>query len=80
MNAQNNTGAQGSAGNPNQSSGYNPLTGSPAKRHLPVSQKKMVYNEWGAVIHHQDEMAEAQRKAALEKQKQLQEMYRLDLD
>jgi len=40
----------------------------------------MVYNEWGAIIQHQDEMAEAQRKATLEKQKQLQEMYRLDLD
>ena len=40
----------------------------------------MVYNEWGAIIQHQDEMAEAQRKAGLEKQKQLQEMYRLDLD
>jgi hypothetical protein len=31
----------------------------------------MVYNEWGAVIKHQDEMSEALRKQQLEKQKQL---------
>ena len=32
---------------------------SPEKRHLPVASKKMIYNEWGAIIKHQDEIGEA---------------------
>ena len=26
------------------------------KRHLPIEQKKKVFNEWGAVLRHQDEV------------------------
>ena len=26
------------------------------RRHLPIEQKKKVFNEWGAVLRHQDEV------------------------
>ena len=26
------------------------------RRHLPIEQKKKVFNEWGAVLQHQDEV------------------------
>jgi hypothetical protein len=29
------------------------------KRALPIEQKNMVYNEWAAIIQHQDEMDQA---------------------
>jgi len=54
--------------------------GSPNKRHLPVAAKQMVYNEWGAVIKHQDEMDQALRKAEKERHKETQQKYKLDLE
>ena len=33
------------------------------KRHLPIENKKKIFNEWGAVIRHHDELAEALNKA-----------------
>jgi hypothetical protein len=35
---------------------------SPPKRHLPIAPKQMVYNEWAAILAHQDEMDQALRK------------------
>jgi hypothetical protein len=49
------------------------------KRHLPIHQKNMVYNEWGAIIKHQDEIdralkLEEQKTNALIKQKYMAEL------
>mmetsp|Transcript_23955 Transcript_23955/g.36709 ORF Transcript_23955/g.36709 Transcript_23955/m.36709 type:complete len:88 (+) Transcript_23955:1288-1551(+) len=57
-----------------------PPGGSPFKRHLPVQQKEMVYNEWGAVIKHQDEMHQALKQSEFKRNKDLQLMYRHELD
>jgi len=40
----------------------------------------MVYNEWGAVIAHQDEMDKALREQEKRKNKEMQQRYRDDLD
>ena len=53
---------------------------SPQKRHIPINQKNMVYNEWAAIIQHQDEMDKALK---LEEQKQnniIKQKYMADLD
>ena len=60
--------------------GHNPVTNSPPKRHLPIAQKQMVYNEWGAIIQHQDEMAKAQRDQEFKQQQHMKNRYRQDLD
>lgn len=53
---------------------------SPGKRHLPVAQKQMIYNEWGAVIKHQDEVDQALKLKERLDQKDLQAKYRQDLE
>jgi|DEB0MinimDraft_12_1074336.scaffolds.fasta_scaffold13626_4 hypothetical protein len=40
----------------------------------------MVFNEWGAVIKHQDEMDQALKKAEKERQKETQIRYKNDLE
>jgi septal ring factor EnvC (AmiA/AmiB activator) len=53
---------------------------SPGKRHLPVAQKQMIYNEWGAVIKHQDEVDQALKMKERMDQKDQQAKYRQDLE
>ena len=40
----------------------------------------MVYNEWGAIIKHQDEMDQAIKKEDLKRAKDFQQKYRADLE
>lgn len=35
------------------------------RRHLPIEQKKKVFNEWGAVLRHQDEVEQRVRQDQL---------------
>ena len=53
---------------------------SPEKRHLPVAAKQMIYNEWGAIIKHQDEMNKVLSLEEKQKQKDFQARYRQDLE
>ena len=53
---------------------------SPERRHLPVAAKQMIYNEWGAVLKHQDEMDQALKVEDRMKQKDFQSRYRQDLE
>lgn len=50
------------------------------KRPLPIQQKELVYNEWGAIIQHQDEMDKALKAQDLHRQKDFASRYRADLD
>lgn len=48
--------------NLSQNGSPNAKQGSPGKkRALPIQQKHLVYNEWGAIIQHQDEMDRAMK-------------------
>ena len=51
-----------------------------SKRHLPVHAQKLVYNEWAAIIKHQDEMDAAYRAEDYLRQKDFQKRYRDDLE
>ena len=42
-------------------SNSSPNGGVNKRRHLPIEQKKKVFNEWGAVLRHQDEVEQKQR-------------------
>lgn len=53
---------------------------SPGKRHLPVAAKEMIYNEWAAVLNHQDEMHHIQKIEDRRKQLDLQSRYRDNLE
>lgn len=35
------------------------------RRHLPIESKKKVFNEWGAVLRHQDELEEKVKQQEL---------------
>ena len=37
----------------------------PVRRHLPIEQKKKIFNEWGAVLRHQDEVEQKVQKDLL---------------
>jgi len=54
--------------------------GSPGKRNLPVAAKQMIFNEWGAVIQHQDEMDKALKQDDKLRHKDIQNRYRQDLE
>jgi hypothetical protein len=58
----------------------NPNSVSPNKRHLPIVQKKMVYNEWGALIRHQDEMDQALKIEEQIQNNIIKQKYAADLD
>lgn len=45
------------------------------KRALPIQDRNMVYNEWGAIIAHQDEMDKAFKEQELNRNKNIQERY-----
>lgn len=47
---------------------------------MPVAPKHMIFNEWGAIIKHQDEMAEALKEEERIKHKDFQARYRQDLE
>lgn len=50
------------------------------RRNLPIEPKKKVFNEWGAVMRHQDELEEKVRMNELELQKNLQKAFKNNLD
>ena len=50
------------------------------KRHLPVFEKEKVFNEWAAVIKHQDEIDREMRLLQAQKQRERQIKYKQDLD
>lgn len=50
------------------------------KRALPIEQKNMVYNEWGAIIRHQDEMDKALRVQEAQQKSVIKDRYRQDLE
>ena len=50
------------------------------RRHLPVEAKKKVFNEWGAVLRHQDELEEKVRLNELAQQRHLQKAFKMNLD
>jgi len=50
------------------------------KRHLPIENKKKIFNEWGAVIRHHDELAEALNKAEFIQKKDMHANYKQGLD
>ena len=50
------------------------------RRNLPIEPKKKVFNEWGAVMRHQDELEEKVRLNELELQKNLQKAFKNNLD
>ena len=55
--------------------------GSPGKkRALPIQQKHLVYNEWGAIIQHQDEMDRAMKAQDAARSKNHRTVYRADLE
>lgn len=65
--------------------GNSPAQGSPVanqsrspspKRHLPIQNKKKIFNEWGAVIRHHDELADALSKAEYVQKKDMHANYK----
>lgn len=53
---------------------------SPYKRHLPIKNKEKVYNEWGAVLQRQDEVALQKQAEDMAKLKIRQQLYKNELD
>lgn len=51
-----------------------------AKRHLPVNDRENVFNEWGAVIKHQDEIDRELRRQQEQKLRERQKNYKMQLD
>lgn len=49
-------------------------------RPLPVYERENVFNEWGAVIKHQDEIDRELRRIQDEKMRQRQKNYKMQLD
>lgn len=47
---------------------------------MPVAAKEMIYNEWAAVLNHQDEMHHIQKIEDRRKQLDLQSRYRDNLE
>ncbi len=62
-----------------ESPGQSPGLGK-AKRHLPVKQKEKVFNEWGAVMVHQDELDAQRKKEDMNVAKLRQSDYKAELD
>jgi len=50
------------------------------KRYMPVMPKKGIFNEWGAVLRHQDEMEREQERQEFQMNKVRQEEYRKSLE
>ena len=50
------------------------------RRHLPIEQKKKVFNEWGAVLRHQDEVEQKVLADQAMQQRQLQQAFKMNLD
>ena len=50
---------------PNGQAGMMTVPSPQRRRHLPIEQKKKVFNEWGAVLRHQDEMEQKNRQNEL---------------
>lgn len=57
-----------------------PMTLSKKVRPLPIHNKEEVFNEWGAILRHQDEIDQTVQKQNLEKMKLRQQSYKLELD
>jgi hypothetical protein len=51
-----------------------------ARRHLPVHDRENVFNEWGAVIKHQDEIDRELKKQRDHKLRERQQNYKMQLD
>lgn len=49
-------------------------------RHLPVHEKEEVFNEWGAVIKHQDEIDREIKRQQDDKLRERQKNYKMQLD
>lgn len=60
--------------------GRSQMSLSPGKRHLPIAAKQMIYNEWAAVINHQDEQYKLQQVKDQIQLKDQQQRYREDLE
>lgn len=50
------------------------------RRHLPIEQKKKVFNEWGAVLRQQDEVENRVTQEQLQQQRALQYAFKANLD
>ena len=50
------------------------------KRHLPIEERKKVFNEWGAILRRQDEVERAAQQESAHYHKQLMHDYRRNLD
>ena len=50
------------------------------RRHLPIKEKEKVFNEWGAVIKHQDEIEQGRILQEKDKMKERQMKYRETLN
>ena len=55
------------------------MTVSP-KRPLPVRQKEKIFNEWGAVLAHQDEIDQEIKRKQQEQFRERQALYKQELD
>ena len=53
---------------------------SPAKRPMPIYERENVFNEWAAVIKHQDEIDREINKLKALKRRERQIKYKQDLD
>jgi hypothetical protein len=60
--------------------GRSQMSNSPGKRHLPVAAKQMIYNEWAAIINHQDEQHKVNLRNDAMQLKDQQSRYRHDLE
>ena len=49
-------------------------------RALPIHNKEEVFNEWGAILRHQDEIDQQMQKHNFEKMKIRQANYKMELD
>ena len=50
------------------------------KRHLPVKPKEKVFNEWGALLRHQDEIQDELEREDMRRRSTRMLMYKNELD
>lgn len=73
---------QGRNNSASMAGGQSRLTGSVAKnlRPLPIFERENVFNEWGAVIKHQDEIDRELKRQQVDKYRERQKNYKMQLD
>ena len=50
------------------------------RRHLPIEERKKVFNEWGAILRHQDEVEQRVQQDQMAQQRHYKEAFRANLD